>query len=151
MFQLQVMLLTSFQYLERSPEQVSFVPHAALMLIDPDVPANCFMNEEPEINGVENMSGKIEWFKPANRKGIISKYILEGSCVGRYRGRNELPRIEFLDPDETLDSYELVLSSMPSFSICNLFIAAVTRVGPGEKVQCERETPLICNIIYSSL
>ena len=104
-----------------------------------------------ELNGSEKVNVKVEWLKPANRMGIIRKYILEGSCVGRFKEGSAIafPQSELLDPDEKLNSYQLLLSSMPSFSTCNFYVAAETRVGIGEKAHCHIQTPLICNFIFT--
>ena len=112
----------------------------------PDAPVKFSIVGELEINEVENMSVMIEWFKPATRKGSISKYILGGSCNSLHSRANDvtLEFIEILVLDESLDSYQSVLNGLPSFSTCNISIAAETRVARGESLHCVIQTPLIC-------
>ena len=111
----------------------------------PDGPAKFSIAGDLDINEVENLSVMIEWFKPATRKGSIRKYIIGGSSISRHSRASDitLEFIEFRDPDEKLDSYQTVLNGLPSFSTCNISVAAETRVVRGESVHCGIQTRLI--------
>ena len=119
--------------------------------IDPDAPLKFFIILPWEIIGAENFSGKFEWSKPALRKGIIRKYVLGGSCLERQTGESaiSLPETEFTVHDDTRDSYQLELSSLPSFSTCKISVAAATSVGIGENADLEVQTPLLCKTLIA--
>ena len=110
---------------------------------------NCSITGELGMNGIENLSVNIGWFKPTTRKGIISKYLLGGRCVDRYWRKSvlELAQSAFPVSDEERNSYQLVMTSLPSFSTCNISVTAVTGAGPGESTHCQLQTPLVCILL----
>ena len=120
-----------------------------IMRVVPDAPANVSFIGPWKLIGGENWSAIFEWVKPAIRKGIIRKYVLDGTCVDRHSGGNaiQLPLIEFAVHDEKSARYQLDVSSLPSFSTCTLSVAASTSVGRGENKNIEVETPIISEIV----
>ena len=120
------------------------------MLIDPDAPEKVWFIGPWEPIGADNLSAKFEVTKPAIRKGIINEYVLSGTCVDRHAGGSAiaLPVMKFAVHDEMSGSYQLDVSSLPSYSKCTISVAAATIVGTGNNSQLTIQTPLVSKSIF---
>ena len=93
--------------------------------LDPDFPANCWINKTLSVNGFENITAAVEWTKPAIRKGVVIRYKIKVECVG-------LDSPEFVTPlvsrvvnvhNDLEERYSCTMSGLPSFSFCKFSIA----------------------------
>ena len=117
---------------------------------DPDEPAMCWISNATEIHGIENISALVEWRKPAIRKGVVLRYVIEVECSGLDWAEIKRSGQKFeLDSWRDLeDCYIYTVSGLPSYSLCAFAIAGNTRVGMENRTLCEAKTPFTRILIY---